>query len=98
MPYIAVSYPSSTRPYTFFTSEEDIQPGHTVLVKDRKGYSLCTAINYVKKPAFPCSVVIMTQDAMEEEVESEQWEMENEEEDTPNENEDFDFSGENDHA
>lgn len=98
MPYISVTYPSSTRPYTFYTSNPGIKSGDTVLVKDKNGFFLCTSINYVKKPSFPCNVVIMSKEEMEEEITSQLWEMENEEEEEDDDVDPLDFSGDNDHA
>ena len=81
MPYISVTYPGpSTKPYTFYTAYPNIKPGEIVLVKDRKGYSVCTAGKYVNKPSFPCSVVLFTKTDLVEQETGIRDNMENEDE------------------
>lgn len=66
MPYAAVTYPSSEKLYTFYTSNPDINTQEKVLVRDGKGYSLCTFIKYVNKPKFPCNLILMPEHEMED--------------------------------
>jgi hypothetical protein len=66
MPYCAVTYPHSARPYTFYTNRKDIAQGADVIVKDVKGFSLCKFISYVEKPSFTCNVVVTTRLDLEE--------------------------------
>lgn len=66
MPYAAVTYQKSDRLYTFYTSNPDINTQEKVLVRDGKGYSLCTFIKYVKKPEFQCNLILMSEHEMED--------------------------------
>jgi hypothetical protein len=76
MPYAAVTYPKSPRPYTFFTSNENLTASQEVLVKDKNGFSLCNFVGYVPKPSFLCNVIVMSRLEMEELAEEVRAEME----------------------
>jgi hypothetical protein len=79
MPYAAVTYPNSPRPYTFFTTDENLTARQEVLVKDKNGFSLCNFVGYVPKPSFPCNVILMSRLAMEELAEEVRLSMDGEE-------------------
>jgi hypothetical protein len=92
MPYAAVTYSKSIRPYTFFTSNPGLTAGQTVLVKDKNGFSLCAFVGYVPKPSFSCNVILMSQLDLEELAEEVRIEMEFPEK----EKEDIEETGEDD--
>lgn len=61
MPYAAVRYNNSAKPYTFYTTNKTLEEGAKVIVKDKNGINTCRFIAYVKKPKFPCNIILMSE-------------------------------------
>jgi hypothetical protein len=65
MSYAAVLYKGKdndySRTYTFFTTDQFLTPGDSVVVRDKFGLKICEFIKYVKKPAFQCKNIIISE-------------------------------------